>query len=46
MENEEETVELDIPTIEQTKQRSSDVVFDSTEMTECYVIQQKSPFIC
>ena len=39
----EEAVELDIPTIERTKQRSLDVVFDSREMSECYVTQRKSP---
>ena len=41
--NVEEAVELDIPTIERTKQRSLDVVFDSREMPECYVTQRKSP---
>ena len=41
--NDEEAIELDIPTIEQTKQRSLDVVFDSQEMSECDVTQRKSP---
>ena len=41
--NVEEAVELDIPAIERTKQRSLDVVFDSREMLECYVTQRKSP---
>ena len=41
--NDNEAVELDIPTIERTKQRSLDVVFDSKEMTECYITQRKSP---
>ena len=46
----EEAVELDFPTIERTKQRSLDVVFDSIEMAGWYVAQLKSllyaVFIC
>ena len=38
----EEAVELDTPTIKGTEQRSLDVVFDSQEMSECYVTQRKS----
>ena len=42
--NDEEAIELDIPIIiERTKQRSLDVVFDSQDMSECYVTQRKSP---
>ena len=41
--NGKKAVELDIPTIERTKQRSLDVVFDSRELTECYATQRKSP---
>ena len=41
--NDEEAIQLDIPTIERTKQRSLDVVFDSQGMSECYVTQRKSP---
>ena len=41
--NDKEAVGLGIPTIERTKQRSLDVVFDSKEMTECYITQRKSP---
>ena len=41
--NDEDTIVLDILTIERTKQRSLDVVFDSKETSECYVNQQKSP---
>ena len=33
--NNKEAIELDIPTIERTKQRSLDVVFGSQEMSEC-----------
>ena len=41
--NDEEANQLDIPTIERTKQRSLDVVFDSQDMSECYVTQRKTP---
>ena len=41
--NDEEAIELDIPIIERTKQRSLDVVFDSQDMSEYYVTQRKSP---
>ena len=37
-----EAVELDTPTIKGTEQRSLDVVFDSQELSECYVTQRKS----
>ena len=40
--NYKKAVELDIPTIERTKQGSLDV-FDSRESTECYATQQKNP---
>ena len=41
--NDEEAIQLDIPTIERTKQRSLHVVFDSQDKSECYVNQRKSP---
>ena len=41
--NDEEANQLDIPTIERTKQRSLDVVFDSLDMSKCYLTQRKTP---